>query len=150
MPLRKPLPSSIQTATRRILFPGLLVLAVCLPRPASAEAEINCRIQEYSCTQRIDERTVEFDITPKPVKAMKELTFRVSVSGGATPSPPHIDLGMPAMEMGPNTVKMKKVAEGVYEGEGVIVKCPSGKTIWEATVTVPGVGQANFIFDVVY
>ena len=81
---------------------------------------------------------------------MEELTFRVSVSGGTISAPPYIDLGMPAMEMGPNTVKMEKVDNGVYEGKGVIVKCPSGKTIWEATVTLPETGQASFIFDVVY
>lgn len=117
---------------------------------AAAEAEPNCNIQEESCTRTVDGRTVELDITPKPVKAMKELTFRVRVSGDALKKPPHIDLGMPGMEMGPNKVTMEKVEGSVYEGTGVIVRCPSGKTIWEARVTVPGAGQASFIFDVVY
>ncbi|HMA86558.1 MAG TPA: hypothetical protein VKN73_12710 [Desulfosalsimonadaceae bacterium] len=120
--------------------------AVC----AAADTEPNCNIQEESCTQTVGGRTVELDITPKPVKAMEELTFRVSVSGNAMKKPPHIDLGMPAMEMGPNQVTMKKVSDSVYEGTGVIVRCPSGKTIWEAEVTVPGAGKASFIFDVVY
>jgi hypothetical protein len=52
--------------------------------------------------------------------------------------------------MGPNQVTMKKVADLIYQGKGVIVRCPSGKTIWEAKVTVPDVGRARFIFDVVY
>jgi hypothetical protein len=98
----------------------------------------------------VGDRTVELDITPKPVKAMEELTFRVRVSGEALKKPPHIDLGMPAMKMGPNQVTMKKVADLIYQGKGVIVRCPSGKTIWEAKVTVPDVGRARFIFDVVY
>jgi len=154
MPLRSRL-QSFQTTDARALLPrrlllGCLLFGLCLPGTAWAEAAINCQIQEHSCTQMIAGRTVELDITPKPVKAMKELTFRVQVSGGATPAPPYIDLGMPAMEMGPNTVKMEKGNNGVYEGKGVIVKCPSGKTIWEATVTLPETGQASFIFDVVY
>jgi len=117
---------------------------------AAADTETNCNIQKQSCTQTVGGRTVELDITPKPVKAMEELTFRVSVSGEALEKPPHIDLGMPAMEMGPNQVTMKKVSDSVYAGTGVIVRCPSGKTIWEAEVTVPGAGKASFIFDVVY
>lgn len=126
-----------------LLAPGL---SVC----AAADTEPNCNIQEESCTQTVGGRTVELDITPKPVKAMEELTFRVSVTGDDLKKPPHIDLGMPAMEMGPNQVTMKKVSDSVYKGTGVIVRCPSGKTIWEAEVTIPGAGQASFIFDVVY
>jgi len=38
----------------------------------------------------------------------------------------------------------------VYEGKGVIVKCPSGHRVWRATVTVPDLGKAEFIFDVIY
>ena len=135
---------------------ALLIMCICLlfaglPSSGAAEdTETNCNIQKQSCTQTVGDRTVELDITPKPVKAMEELTFRVSIAGEALKKPPHIDLGMPAMEMGPNKVTMEKVEDSVYEGTGVIVRCPSGKTIWEAEVTVPDVGQASFIFDVVY
>jgi hypothetical protein len=97
-----------------------------------------------------DGRTVALDITPRPVKAMKELTFQVRVSGEEPDAPPWIDLGMPGMEMGPNRVEMKQKEKGLYEGKGVIVRCPSGKTVWEALVTIPGIGEASFIFDVIY
>ena len=52
--------------------------------------------------------------------------------------------------MGPNRVKMKPVGKNVYEGKGVIVKCPSGHRVWRATVTVPDMGKAEFVFDVIY
>jgi len=133
-----------------VIFLPLLLLLPQLSINAFAKTPINCEIQKHSCTRQLGERTVELDITPRPVEAMKELTFRVTISGSTPAEPPFIDLGMPAMEMGPNRVQMEKVADGVYEGTGIIVKCPSGKTIWEATVTVPGAGRASFIFDVVY
>jgi len=83
---------------------------------------------------------------------MTDLVFTVTLSGSgeSLQSPPYIDLGMPGMDMGPNRVKMKPVGKNVYEGKGVIVKCPSGHRVWRATVTVPDMGKAEFIFDVIY
>ena len=147
MPLQ---PKPLQFSRILVILLPLLLLLPPLSINAFAKAQINCEIQKHSCTRQMGERTVELDITPRPVEAMKELTFRVTISGRAPAEPPFIDLGMPAMEMGPNRVKMEKVDDGVYEGTGIIVKCPSGKTIWEAVVTVPGAGKAGFIFDVVY
>jgi hypothetical protein len=83
---------------------------------------------------------------------------------------PHIDLGMPGMNMGPNRVLMKRVepntsrvepntsrvetntsrVETTYEGQGVIVKCPSGRRTWKATVSLPDAGVMDFVFDVLY
>ena len=63
---------------------------------------------------------------------------------------PYIDLGMPGMNMGPNRVQLKPVGKDTYEGQGVIVKCPSDRRIWQARLTIPDVGQADFIFDVIY
>jgi hypothetical protein len=140
---------------KRFLLPLAAMLVGFLPillfPPAAAcGPQINCPIQERSCTLSVDGRSVELDITPRPVKAMQELTFRVAVSGSPLPDPPVIDLGMPGMEMGPNRVELKKTESGVYEGTGVIIRCPSGKTVWEAKVTVPGAGRADFVFDVLY
>jgi hypothetical protein len=30
------------------------------------------------------------------------------------------------------------------------VRCPSGRRTWRATVTIPDVSQADFIFDAIY
>lgn len=112
--------------------------------------DINCDIQHQSCTQNLSALTVTLDITPRPVKAMADLVFRVRLDGPQPAKPPFIDLGMPGMKMGPNHVVLKAAGPGIYEGKGVIVRCPSGRTRWRATVTVPGAGSADFIFDVVY
>jgi hypothetical protein len=91
-------------------------------------------------------------VTPRPVKAMQDLLFQVSITGNLTARTqlPYIDLGMPGMNMGPNRVQLKPAGNGTYKGQGVIVRCPSGRRTWQATVTIPGVGQTDFIFDVVY
>ncbi|MEK6194555.1 MAG: hypothetical protein N2F24_10070, partial [Deltaproteobacteria bacterium] len=85
-----------------------------------------------------------------PVKAMQDLVFKVSITGASPTEPPHIDLGMPAMKMGPNRVVLKLTGPGTYEGSGVIVRCPSGKRTWFANVIVPESGEVKFIFDVIY
>jgi hypothetical protein len=95
---------------------------------------------------------IRLDVTPKPVWAMRDLVFTVTLSGNSRSpeTPPVIDLSMPGMDMGPNRVKMKSIGKNVFEGKGIIVKCPSGHRVWKATVTVPHIGQTEFIFDVIY
>jgi hypothetical protein len=81
---------------------------------------------------------------------MSDLTFTVTLVGVPPTEVPYIELNMTAMDMGPNRVELKPVEWGVWTGRGVIVRCPSGKREWVATVTVPAAGKAEFVFDVVY
>ena len=134
-----------------ILFLGLLISLFYQPAVSmAAEVKLDCDIQSGSCQKELDNRTVELEILPKPVKAMTDLVFQVKVSGDPLSAPPLIDLGMPGMKMGPNRVILKENDMVVYEGQGVIVRCHSGKTIWQATITLPNIGNAVFTFDVVY
>ncbi|NQU65745.1 MAG: hypothetical protein HQ517_15900 [SAR324 cluster bacterium] len=112
--------------------------------------QINCDIQKRSCTQKLAERDITLDIRPKPVKAMENLIFTITVTGQPLVTQPRLDLGMPGMSMGRNRVSLKESRPGVYEGTGVIVKCPSGRTVWRATVTFPEEGTVDYIFDVIY
>ena len=98
---------------------------------------INCDIQNQACIQNLLGQKVTLDVTPKPVKAMAELTFHVRLTGQPPQQIPHIDLGMPGMKMGPNRVYLKPAGRNSFIGRGVIVRCPSGRTVWRATVTVP-------------
>ena len=117
---------------------------------STAGDAVDCDIQNTACTKALQSAKVTLDIQPKPVKAMKDLHFRVTVSGADPVGEPYIDLGMPGMKMGPNRVRLKPLGAGVYAGTGVIVRCPSGRRIWYARVTVPGLGQVDFTFDVIY
>jgi hypothetical protein len=126
------------------------VWAPAVAAETQAGTEVNCEINHGPCTRYLSDCKVTLDIEPKPVKAMKDLTFTVRLAGKEASSTPYIDLGMPGMNMGPNRVPMRVTEKGLYRGIGVIVRCPSGRRTWRATVTVPGLGSAEFIFNVIY
>ena len=134
----------------------LAVFLLSVPGHISAadkyQEMINCDLHAGPCTQSLPEITVTLDVTPRPVKALQNLSFRITLSGKQITSTkaPYIDLGMPGMNMGPNRVQLKSAGSDSYEGQGVIVKCPSGRRTWQATVTIPDAGQTEFIFDVIY
>lgn len=141
--------------TLSVCFLTLFVysLAVCAAMAADKYRKmVNCDAHSGSCTQRLGELDVILEISPRPVKAMQDLQFNLTLSGRKQmpPATPYIDLGMPGMNMGPNRVILKPVGQGMYAGQGIIVRCPSGRRIWQATVTVPDIGAVKFIFDVIY
>ena len=135
-----------------LILIGILVIGCWVAtKPAmAADTIINCDAHKGICSQSSEDLTVSLEITPRPVKAMQDLVFKVSIEGASPAKQPHIDLGMPAMKMGPNQVALKPTGPGSYEGTGVIVRCPSGKRTWFANVIVPGSGEVKFIFDVIY
>ncbi len=133
-----------------LLFISVFFLGPNVDAEMKSQDQKNCNIQEGSCTLDLSGHKVTLDIHPKPVKAMNDLTFRVTLTGEPLSSPPYIDLGMPGMKMGPNRVVLKEVGEGIYEGVGVIVRCSSGRRTWRATITFSDLGEVKFIFDVIY
>ncbi len=134
----------------------LTVLLLTVPGGANAGDKyremINCDLHRGVCTQNLAGSAVTLTVAPRPVKAMQDLFFRVTLDGKLPPNTalPYIDLGMSGMNMGPNRVQLKPAGNAAYEGRGVIVRCPGGRRTWQATVTIPDVGQAEFIFDVIY
>jgi hypothetical protein len=130
---------------------GLLTcLHLIYSAPLSATDLVNCNIQRGACVRELEGGKLTLDILPRPVKAMQDLVFRLTLSGIKPTASPHIDLGMPGMDMGPNRVRLKTVDSGVYEGTGIIVRCPSGRKVWRAKVTIPDIGAVDFIFNVIY
>jgi len=141
-----------------------LIFTLIIPTAFADDSLINCDAHKDACSQTIGDLTVSLEITPRPVKAMQDLVFKVSLSGNppaqglyppgqspySPPQNPYIDLGMPAMKMGPNRVELNENGTGTYEGRGVIVRCKSGRRTWFANVTIPGTGAVKFIFDVIY
>ncbi len=145
----------------RICFPPLPVLLLTflfivtgiLATPAvghGKEPVATCDIQAGPCTRNLADGIVTLDILPRPVKAMETLSFRVTLTDLSPAGAPAIDLKMPGMKMGPNKVRLTRQPDGTWQGTGVIVRCPSGRTLWEAVIHVPGVGNAAFAFHVVY
>jgi hypothetical protein len=131
---------------------ALILLSVC-PISSSGKSEpqrVECDVHAGPCRAHIAGTKVRLDIEPKPVKAMRDLTFTVTFTGGTIVTAPYIDLAMPNMNMGRNRVTLKQAGDLVYRGEGVIVRCPSGRRTWKAKITVPEVGSVEFVFDVIY
>jgi hypothetical protein len=144
--------------TLLILFSAVILTAFLLAAPGRIGAGdkyqemINCDLHQGACTQNLAGSTITLTVTPRPVKAMQDLLFQVTLTGKLPSNNklPYIDLGMPGMNMGPNRVQLKPAGNAAYEGRGVIVRCPSGRRTWQATVTIPDVGRTDFIFDVIY
>lgn len=110
----------------------------------------DCDLHSSPCTRPLSDFFVVLDIDPKPVKAMRELAFKVTLSGRGPGADPFIDLEMPGMDMGPNRVVLRPVGQGEYLGRGILVRCPSGRRLWRAKVSVPGSGEVEFLFHVLY
>ena len=138
----------------RYMILGILLLGWVSSASAADKYQkmINCDLHNAACRQELADGVVTLEVSPRPVKAMTDLMFSVRYSGKlpSDAAAPYIDLGMPGMNMGPNRVSLISNAKGAYEGKGVIVKCPSGRRVWQATVTFPKLGVAAFVFDVIY
>jgi hypothetical protein len=81
---------------------------------------------------------------------MKALHFQVDLQDGGKPQSVVVDLSMPDMYMGLNQVVMKESRPGVYEGVGIIPICPTGLTLWQASVIIDNQVAGDFFFDVQY
>ena len=115
---------------------GLLLMLTMLFLPGAVIGEgnpdqVRCDVHQGPCVADLHGTGVALDIQPKPVKAMRDLTFTLSLKGAKTAGEPYIDLGMPGMNMGPNRVKLKPGDQGVFQGKGIIVRCPSGRRTWK-------------------
>jgi hypothetical protein len=111
----------------------------------------DCEIDKGPCSKTIGRMTIIIDIAPKPVKAMAELAFTLTITGNAAPPPELVlNLGMPGMYMGSNRVILRRGRDGTYTGKGIIPRCPSGKRLWSAAVDIPGSGKVGFTFNVSY
>ncbi len=151
--------SDSKLGTLCMLLSGIVLLAgivsIGVLDVSSSESRIACDIQRGSCLiETAEGMTIEFDIQPKPVAAMSEITFIVNLSRGGSPvtdASTELDLSMPGMYMGKNRPVLKHTCNGRYEGMGIITRCPSGKRTWLAEVTVEHAEKtavASFAFEV--
>ena len=149
--------------TERRSFAGIIAIctATLLIVTAACSADrtrepVDCAIQAGPCVRMTGSGTeVIFDIQPRPVKAMAELIFAVTVSKDGRPvsgAKVALDLTMPGMHMGENRPRLSPGKGGRYAGKGVIVRCPSGRKVWKAQITVTSKHDdetASFLFEVI-
>ncbi len=128
-----------------ILF--ILILPMACNRNNTAE-QADCDLAAGACVKTVGADhpvQVTLDIEPRPLATMKRLVFTVGVAGTAgemNNAEVFIDLTMPGMSMMENRIHLRRTQDGRYAGEGVIVKCSSGRKIWKADVTIDRHGAA--------
>ncbi len=126
---------------------GILLLSGCGRR----EVATDCEVDGWPCVKNIGEGlSVSFDINPKPLKTMSQLLLSVVLKRGDAPvtgATVTVDLSMPGMYMAANRVSLSHKREGLYEGKGVIVRCPSGRRVWRARIAVEEQGKNPTVAD---
>ena len=151
-----PLPNPWLKSLQLLIFTMLLTLSLRQNSVYAADIDTStvqdCEIHKGPCSKKIGAVNIVLNIEPKPVKAMKALTFTVTLKGTREYESLRLTLKMPGMFMGNNVVKLVRVGGGKYSGKGVIPRCPSGKRLWFATVEVPGITspEPSFMFNVLY
>jgi hypothetical protein len=131
--------------TRSIFF-VLLILISCSGKGSSPSPD--CDIDSGHCIKSYRGKEIDFDIEPRPVKAMESLYFRIKLKNYENPRSIIIDLSMPEMPMGYNHVLLEKTGMDTYEGRGIIPVCPSGKKLWRASIIINDKTEESFLFNV--
>jgi hypothetical protein len=133
----------------------LLVMLIADTASAGSPEGIDCNIQQAPCVKMTGSgMDVEFDVAPRPVRAMQELLFVVTLTKRGKPvsgASLLLDLSMPHMFMGSNQPKLKEEPGGRYSGRGIIPRCVTGRKTWKAFVAIAQRGQVEqvaFLFEV--
>ncbi len=109
-------------------------------------AKAACDLAAGPCTRALDGGgEVTGEVSPRPVRAMRELVVRVAVKPTPTATPTavvSVSFSMPGMTMGENRSTLAATAPGVYEGKAVLVRCASGRRDWVVDVELPEAGRA--------
>jgi len=117
-------------------------------RPDVAPA---CDLAAGPCAASAGPYDVRLELGPRPLRTMAELAAAVELRrGGALVDGATVVLAfdMRDMSMGENHRTLAGAGGGRYTGKGVLVRCPSGRKDWTATVIVgEGAAAATARFD---
>lgn len=108
-----------------------------------------CNVQNAPCERILESGRMVFDVAPRPLRAMKELTFSVHCDGMSLNADNlRVSLTMPGMNMGTNQVFLKEDNKGGFSGKGMVVSCRSGHTLWQAELLSGNVSLMKCLFNV--
>lgn len=108
--------------------------------PAVAPA---CDLAVGPCAQHAGVWEVTLDLGPRPPRTMAELAAVVELRRGGLPvegATVLLSFEMRGMSMGENRRALTGAGGGRYAGTAVLVRCPSGRKDWVATVAVGAEG----------
>jgi hypothetical protein len=102
--------------------------------------EGRCDVSRAPCTLPLGGGAeVTLDLGPRPLRTMRTLWVNVALREGGAPmagGEVTVSFEMPGMDMGENATHLSPSGSGRHVGEGVLVRCPSGRRDWIATVSV--------------
>lgn len=109
-----------------------------------AEGAAACDLAAGPCTAALaGGGEVTLELGPRPLRAMAELAVKAAVRdpGGALDGAAvTVRFDMKGMEMFPAEARLAPEGAGHHAGRVVLVRCPSGRTDWTATVEVTPAG----------
>jgi hypothetical protein len=128
--------------------------ALWLASPEQGPPAVSCELDRGPCQATLPDGTaLVLEVSPRPLRAMQRLSFTVQVLRRQQPLEgltAALQLEMPQMVMGPNRVALRPKAPGRYQGEGTLVRCPSGGLNWrahfQATDSAGATLAARFLF----
>lgn len=114
--------------------------------PASEERGVApaCELGSGPCTQPAGPYELTLDLGPRPLRTMVELSAALELRRDGAPvdgATVILSFDMRDMSMGPNRRVLAGAGGGRYGGKGVLVRCPSGRRDWIATVAVEAPGR---------
>lgn len=115
-------------------------------RVAAAEParEPVCDLGQGPCTTPLaGGGTVTLEVGPRPLRTMAELEVTAELRQDGAPlagAEVAVRLDMKGMQMFPVEARLAPAGAGRYTGRAVLVRCPSGRKDWTATVQVASPG----------
>ncbi len=89
------------------------------------------------------------ELWPRPLRTMRDLSMRARLRGSeADGAAVLVSFALEGMEMGPNVARLAPAKDGRFEGRAVLVRCPSGRRDYTATVRIerPGAPDRTALF----
>jgi hypothetical protein len=121
------------------IFVLMMLVISCSRKDTQKSVKADCDINIGSCVRKAHGLNVSFEIYPRPVRSMREVSFGVRLKRGDKPvnnAKVTADFTMPGMFMGKNYHTLTHVGKGVYRSQGVLPRCPEGGKLWRSEVTV--------------
>lgn len=109
------------------------------PAPAPARVSPACDLAAGPCAQVAGPFEVRLELGPRPLRTMADLAAAVELRRDGAPvdgATVTLAFDMRGMSMGENRRTLVAAGPGRYTGQAVLVRCPSGRKDWVATVVV--------------
>lgn len=98
-----------------------------------------CDLGAGPCTRAVGDAELTLELSPMPVRTMRELAVRARLARGGAPvdgAEVRVSFDMVSMNMGKNEAVLQAAGDGRYQGGAVLVRCSSGERDWIATAVV--------------